>query len=133
MLCFNPAKRLTASQCLQHPFFQCNDFIGLYSSKLLGSNKTTKQAVTVSRQNSRVSSAAIKDENKKKILTSGGSTKTISNTNQIITKKLTQINSDLADPVNSFNRIYGDKNKTSELTNSKSVKYKFDSFLNFKN
>lgn len=30
ILNFNPIKRLTASQCLQHPFFQCFDILSVY-------------------------------------------------------------------------------------------------------
>lgn len=34
ILCLNPMKRLTASQCLQHPFFQCYDILSIYGLKL---------------------------------------------------------------------------------------------------
>lgn len=34
ILNFNPIKRLTASQCLQHPFFQCYDILSAYGLKI---------------------------------------------------------------------------------------------------
>jgi len=34
ILCFNPLKRFSASQCLQHPFFQCYDILSIYGLKL---------------------------------------------------------------------------------------------------
>jgi serine/threonine protein kinase len=34
ILCLNPIKRLSASQCLQHPFFQCYDILSIYGLKL---------------------------------------------------------------------------------------------------
>ena len=36
MLNFNPLKRPTASQCLQHPFFQCYNILYLYGLKPVG-------------------------------------------------------------------------------------------------
>ncbi len=36
MLCFNPGKRLSAGQCLQHPYFQCFDIMFLYGLKNVG-------------------------------------------------------------------------------------------------
>ena len=34
ILNFNPIKRFSASQCLQHPFFQCYDILSVYGLKL---------------------------------------------------------------------------------------------------
>lgn len=34
ILSFNPIKRLTPSQCLQHPFFQCFDLLSIYGVKV---------------------------------------------------------------------------------------------------
>ncbi len=34
MLNFNPLRRPSASQCLQHPFFQCQDSLSIYGLKL---------------------------------------------------------------------------------------------------
>ena len=60
ILIFNPIKRLSATQCLQHPFFQCFDILSVYGLKI---NSNLHRA----NSNSPHLEFFEKDENKKKI------------------------------------------------------------------
>lgn len=50
VLHFNPLKRPSAAQCLQHPYFQCYDILTLYGLKLINVNNQA-QAQSVNNNN----------------------------------------------------------------------------------
>ncbi len=113
MLCFNPAKRLTASDCLQHPFFQCYDILSHYGLKLNASiilkdkPQTNPMKISKHYQNSKSS-----------VLAQSHSNSSFNNGN----KKENNLSIQ-----NKYVSIYKEKKNT-----NKSYKYKFEDFFNIK-
>lgn len=60
MLSFNPLKRPNASQCLQHPFFQCHSILLLYGLNIQNQPNSNNKTKT----NSGTNISNVKEEKK---------------------------------------------------------------------
>lgn len=115
MLHFNPLKRPTAQQCLQHPFFQCHDLLYLYGLKLTSSMSTSnKNIIGTTSTPIRVSTVHLNKKNS--ATTSNTNSHTNSNTNLLLQQSF------------STNNVSISKNLSKN--SNKNNKFKFDEFLN---
>lgn len=115
MLSFNPAKRPSATKCLQHAFFQCYDILTFFGLKLNKENTMLNSGSNVSLKD--------KDKKKKNINTSGYDGNMSANNNVFASSNLSKHNStNLAGSVS---------NK--EVNGHKANKIRFEDFLNSNN
>ena len=115
MLNFNPLKRPSASECLQHPFFQCYDILTLYGLNINSNNlQRDKQVLSMLSNPMKISSK---------------------NSHSSISMGFLPVGQNSSSSLNyhtkNDNSISVNKNKENKKSN-KSQKYKFDDFFNVK-
>lgn len=132
MLHFNPTKRLTASQCLQHPFFQCFDMLSLYGLKL--NNSIHSLEYTKCLNSSHMNTNAYSNVNKKKPNTRG-SNKILSYQKKTSTNNNSVYEGSIVSNVYSLMNLkkLGSIGEGKEKSLVKASRIKFEDFLNSKN
>lgn len=135
MLSFNPANRPSASQCLQHPFFQCFDILSLYGMQInlaLSSNKRYNQTVSSTATPNRVSSGMNAEKKKNSSSTNVGNP-FASSSNNMSRSNYAAYGSNI---VYGRDKLIGMNNNSNSngLNNKNHKNNRFDEFLlNYKN